>query len=1011
MKKPLMMAFAAIAATMTFAETYTWSGGTGAFSDATMWTSTAGGVPVEGSDLAFPAGDNVVTGVGTLTVNAISLGGNVELQYGSGGGTFTVNGVISGSGSLTSTGNSVADSITVLKGDNTFTGDYWNNGGRTQVGHANALGCNNTAYFRTNNKPCYCLWFSRFDNTDRIIKNNIVIGRDNGADWGAGMSVNSVNGKLRLQGQLTLSNTGKCAPLSGMSQTLMYPIHGMSSDTGTGYLVLEGGFKNEDNHAAAATEFRVWKWGKLECAGQVTGEKMLIRKMTAALVEISSSNNAISSIFWDGSSDGDGMVKISADNPFADPVSIYSLNNWGMKTLDLNGHDTALNRFSVSTGNLLTLKTADGAPATLTLTGDTADRTFPGTVSGPVTLKYDCAGHSYALTGNTAGMTGGIAVENGTVSFSGSASLAKVTSLDVSNAGTLSVAAGVPVNSSLAKLTLGESANLSIADAVTLTVDEYWRVDSEGNATLQKGDSTYTVGNVTIKTRHIELPTVEATWTGNGGNDNRLEVAANWNKEVDLTAKNLVATFAEKGESATASGAADFKGLVFNAPSDFSIVGTGPVSTYEEGVAASGEHVYTIGTPFNVMSDQAWSVGVGSTLTFSQAFGGDGDVFVTGDGAVSFEGAGGAHSGNLVLSNASTVVRGKGLGTSDEGTISLSIRDGHKMTLENATINKRIEIIDVPSSGWGFPFVYAENTTNVFNGLVRLHKHYGRFAPPANCTMVYAGGLETVNMASQWEGFVMTGAGRHIVTNTPVNVIFWISDSSGDVHLAVGGNTFGELSIGSDGGNYVQLHIEADNAFSGKGTLRQKRWTLLDLHGHDLQVDSYQTATSDDCTVKSDKMAVLYEDNSGVHNVFTKFAGGASFKHGGTGAATLKCVSSSTGTVEVVSGGLTFAPGATWVNASAAKVSGATMTLQGNAVFSKKTDVFIASGATMALDFDGVQTIRDLYVNGSASPLAIGDYGAADNPNVPAGNRLSSLTGRGILHVRGAHPGLVLVLQ
>ena len=126
----LAMAFVGVA----FGETFTWKGGTGAFSDVTMWTSTSGGVPVEGSDLVFPAGDNVVTDVGTLTVNAISLGGNVELQYGSAGGTFTVNGVISGSGSLTSTGNSAANSITVLKGDNTFTGDYWNNGGQTQVG-------------------------------------------------------------------------------------------------------------------------------------------------------------------------------------------------------------------------------------------------------------------------------------------------------------------------------------------------------------------------------------------------------------------------------------------------------------------------------------------------------------------------------------------------------------------------------------------------------------------------------------------------------------------------------------------------------------------------------------------------------------------------------------------------------------------------------------------------------------------------------------------------------------
>ena len=43
--------------------------------------------------------------------------------------------------------------------------------------------------------------------------------------------------------------------------------------------------------------------------------------------------------------------------------------------------------------------------------------------------------------------------------------------------------------------------------------------------------------------------------------------------------------------------------------------------------------------------------------------------------------------------------------------------------------------------------------------------------------------------------------------------------------------------------------------------------------------------------------------------------------------------------------------------------------------------------------------------------LVVAAIAADNNPNVPAGNRLASLTGRGILHVRGAHPGLVVVIQ
>lgn len=89
------------------AETYTWKGGTGSFAEAANWTTSDNGqaVPSGGSiNLVFPSGSSTVTDVGSLTVDTMVLGGAVELQYGSSGGSFVVNGVISGSGSLKSTG-------------------------------------------------------------------------------------------------------------------------------------------------------------------------------------------------------------------------------------------------------------------------------------------------------------------------------------------------------------------------------------------------------------------------------------------------------------------------------------------------------------------------------------------------------------------------------------------------------------------------------------------------------------------------------------------------------------------------------------------------------------------------------------------------------------------------------------------------------------------------------------------------------------------------------------------
>ena len=100
MKKLIISAFAAVMSVMAFAQTYTWVGAAGgSWQTATNWQvggSPASGAPTTGCDLIFP-GDASVAQVPTISVGAISLGGAVELSY---SGTFTVEGVISGSGSL-----------------------------------------------------------------------------------------------------------------------------------------------------------------------------------------------------------------------------------------------------------------------------------------------------------------------------------------------------------------------------------------------------------------------------------------------------------------------------------------------------------------------------------------------------------------------------------------------------------------------------------------------------------------------------------------------------------------------------------------------------------------------------------------------------------------------------------------------------------------------------------------------------------------------------------------------
>ena len=439
--KKLMVALVAVAMTAAaaFAETYTWKGGSGSFSEAANWTSTSGGVPDENADLVFPAGDNTVTDVGTLTVNTIVLNGNTELKFGSAGGTFTVNGVISGAGSLTSTGNPAANSIIDLKGANTFTGDYWNNGGRTVIRTNTALGVGNAAYFRDNGKPATPLYFARHDNVDRVIANNLYLGRD---VYGYFMSVNSVAAKVRLTGTVTFSNTGKCASLVASDwSTRTY-----DSATGTGVLSLEGPVVSEDRDKASNVSRIIFRtWTCMDLKGQITGAPMSFEMTVGNRLDVYSQNNSVSEVVWNG--DNNSTLNIYVDDPFVNPINCYVRNTtWGTRAINLHGHN--LNVKNLYNGTAAPLDLQTDAPATITIIGDTADHVLANNskVTGPVSLVYDSADHIYSFNSDLSAMTGKLAAKAGTLAVGGDAK--KVTAVEADSGAT------VQLNGAMGKFSL-----------------------------------------------------------------------------------------------------------------------------------------------------------------------------------------------------------------------------------------------------------------------------------------------------------------------------------------------------------------------------------------------------------------------------------------------------------------------------------------------------------------------------------------------------------------------------
>ena len=98
--------------------------------------------------------------------------------------------------------------------------------------------------------------------------------------------------------------------------------------------------------------------------------------------------------------------------------------------------------------------------------------------------------------------------------------------------------------------------------------------------------------------------------------------------------------------------------------------------------------------------------------------------------------------------------------------------------------------------------------------------------------------------------------------------------------------------------------------------------------------------------------------------------------------------------MQVVSGTFALGPNGTWTNATKVVVTGGTLKLENKETFGVGTDMELAaSGATVALDYDGLMRMNLLYVGDGKMPAGV--YGAVGNPAVPAEHQRSCFTGTG----------------
>jgi len=592
----------------------------------------SGGISVTGGTLQISDDNALSSGALTLdggtfassnvdfTVdNAIVLGaagGTFNVGGGGGATQLTLSGVISGSGSLTKTGQAILQ----LSGNNVYTGITNLTAGTLLLNNANALGT--TAGGTTLSSGTSV----RVAGGLTIAESFIISGTGttvSSVNYGA---IHLVSGASTLSGSVTLAGDSSISAATGSTLTLSGALAGTANldktDAGTLVLTnsgnatgLSGGMSVSAGTLSVANDNQL-SAGSLTLNGgilAVTGATTIDNAITvAASSGVSAQADTTLSGIVSGSADltklGTGTLTLAGSNTYGGNLTVnagtLALANGSAlgdgSTVTLNPATTLSVIDSETLGSVIGLGTVNlGAGATLTL-NQTLNGTFLGSITG---------------TGNLTKAGAGTLTLGGSNTFSGATNI---------QAGTLSVSAGG---------SLGNGSAVSVASGASLSTLANLSIGSlSGAGDVLFGANTLSVGGNNNST------TFSGTLSGTG------QLAKQGTGTFTLTGSNN-ATFS--GTTASTQGILSF--------ADGSNIGSG-------GLALSSGGAFVV-TGSNVTLSNSLSVGAGGGQ-FVNANGVTLSGTISGAGAFSKSGA-----GTLTLSAANTF---SGVLTVNAGTLAVT---------------------------------------------------------------------------------------------------------------------------------------------------------------------------------------------------------------------------------------------------------------------------------------------------------------------------------------------------
>ena len=920
---------------LAWGQTYTWTGASSsAFSDGGNWS---GGVAPSSSDndinLVFPNRNNTVSGIGTLTVKNIVLnGGTTELQFGASGGTFTVNGVISGAGALTSTGHASANSVVNLNGANTFSGGYYQNGGQVVASNNKSFGTG-PVKARCNGKPAYSINF----NGATEIANDISVGNE------ATSSIGTVNvaKAVRLTGKFTYAG-GDCAPTVTANANCRFG--------GSAQLTLAGPVVTE------VSGYWIHYGGAIIVEQPIKGNLSPFSFNNGTLLELKASGNELKgSVNWNNWSAGASTLRISADDVFANPTVVSSGTAAGVKTLDLNGHDLTLQGY-YSGGRVDPVATS-ATLATLTITGDNANRVYGGAFTGALSLVYDCAGRTYTLTNTTSTMTGRLEVRAGKVVVTEGAAFTKLSAISVADEATLQVTATAG-DVAAKRLAVGAISTLDLGGK-SLTV-KMLTVDGEPKpaGVYKAADCSWLAGDgSTVTVEEGGYDPAWWVWTGDAGGE--------WNAPGNWMRDGKVCT--------TAPGAGDTLCLDGASAGNPFLVSTS-VTLANPIVLGAGQQVISCGAS-------------GSTVTLTGVISGVGGIAFQGTSnkAVLRLNAENTFEGGVCRAGAGQVQLGnaKGLGTGAFTVVNpagLAVAAPMSFRVDGTVKNDMTFLAENATAGWNGAIAVSTKEVHLtgaitFTGDTRIGMN--------SASKLYFEGPTTVSGRLTHNN---SNADIYFTTVVKGNGYLHTDQGHGRWHLMQGGNALKHVYLNGNGTD-AKVLCEAEQAFPESAYVQFNATGahkyVFDLGGYD-QTLAYLYDSTATCPathyVNSDKPATLTIQPTADYLCRAGFTGAASLNLKAAAGKTYTlagAIHTTRGAFTVTSGALKLSDGATATALSEIAVApGAKLVIDGTAglvsagclAMAQGGVVEVAEGKTLTVDYatlDGEDVPAATYASGS----------------------------------------------